>query len=32
MVRGAAEHYYCFLPALQEQQIPNTTANRAIIY
>ena len=24
-VRGAAEHYYCFLPALREQLIPNTT-------
>ena len=31
MVQGAAEHYYCFLPALQEQLIPNTTANHAII-
>ena len=26
IVRGAAEHYYCFLPALREQLIPNTTA------
>ena len=24
-MRGAAEHYYCFLPALREQLIPNTT-------
>ena len=26
IVRGAAEHYYCFLPALREQLIQNTTA------
>ena len=26
IVRGAAEHYYCFLPALREQLIPNPTA------
>ena len=25
IVRGAAEHYYSFLPALQEQFIPNIT-------
>ena len=31
IVQGAAEHYYCFLPALQEQLILNTTANHAII-
>ena len=31
IVRGAAEHYYCFLTALREQLIPNTTATRAII-
>ena len=31
IVRGAAEHYYCFLPTLQEQLIQNTTANHAII-
>ena len=24
-MRGAAEHYYCFLPALRVQLIPNTT-------
>ena len=29
IVQGAAEHYYCFLPALREQLIPNTTANHA---
>ena len=26
IVRGAAEYYYCFLPALREQLIQNTTA------
>ena len=26
IVRGAAEHYYCFLPALRVQLIPNTTS------
>ena len=26
-MRGAAEHYYCFLPTLREQLIPNTMAN-----
>ena len=31
IVRGAAEHYYCFLPTLREQLIQNTTANHAII-
>ena len=31
IVRGAAEHYYCFLPTLPEQVIQNTTANHAII-
>ena len=25
IVQGAAEHYYCFLPALRVQLIPNTT-------
>ena len=30
IVRGAAEHYYCFLPTLREQLIPNTMANHAI--
>ena len=25
-----AEHYYCFLPTLREQLIPNTMANHAI--
>ena len=25
IVRGTAEHYYCFLPALRVQLIPNTT-------
>ena len=25
IVRGAAENYYCFLPALRVQLIPNTT-------
>ena len=28
---SAAEHYYCFLTALREQLIQNTTANHAII-
>ena len=31
IVRGAAEHYHCFLLALREQLIQNTTANHAII-
>ena len=31
IMRGAAEHYYCFLPALLTQLIPNTTATHAII-
>ena len=30
IVRGAAEHYYCFLPALREQLIQNTTATRTV--
>ena len=30
IVRGAAEHYYCFLPALLVQLIPNTTANHTV--
>ena len=30
IVRGEAEHYYCFLPTLREQLIPNTMANHAI--
>ena len=30
IVRGTAEHYYCFLPALREQLIPNTTANHTV--
>ena len=30
IVRGAAEHYCCFLPTLREQLIPNTMANHAI--
>ena len=25
IVRGVAEHYYCFLPTLREQLIPNTS-------
>ena len=31
IVQGTAEHYYCFLTALREQLIQNTTANHAII-
>ena len=31
IVQGTAEHYYCFLNALREQLIQNTTANHAII-
>ena len=31
IVQSAAEHYYCFLPALREQLIQNITANHAII-
>ena len=31
IVRGTAQHYNCFLPALPEQLIQNTTANHAII-
>ena len=31
IVRGGAGHYHCFLPALREQIILNTTANHAII-
>ena len=27
IVRGAAEHYYCFLPALREQLIPKYYSN-----
>ena len=27
---GVAKHYYCFLPTLPEQLIPNTMANHAI--
>ena len=30
IVRGAVEHYYCFLSTLREQLIPNTMANHAI--
>ena len=30
IVRGAAEHYYCFLPTLREQLIPNISATHAI--
>ena len=30
IVLGAAEHYYCFLPALRVQLIPNTTANHTV--
>ena len=30
IVQGAAEHYYCFLPALRVQLIPNTTANHTV--
>ena len=30
IVRGAAEHYYCFLPALREQLIQNTTATGTV--
>ena len=32
IVRGGAEHYYCFLPTLREQLIPNAMANHAIYY
>ena len=30
IVRGAAEHYYCFLLALRVQLIPNTTVNHTV--
>ena len=30
IVQGTAKLYYCFLPALQGQLIPNTTVNHAI--
>ena len=31
-MRGEAKHYYSFLPALQVQLIPNTTATHPITY
>ena len=30
-MRGAAKHYYNFLPALRALLIPNTTANHAVL-
>ena len=30
IVRGAAEHHHCFLPASREQLIQNTTATRTV--
>ena len=30
IVRGAAEHYYNFIPALRALLIPNTTANHTV--
>jgi len=30
IVGGVAEHYYCFLPVLWEQLIPNTMATHTI--
>ena len=32
IVRGKAEHYYCFLPTLRVLLIPNTTTNHTTYY